>query len=893
MSVLKEKITVGVAGNMYSSAGHEMLMDINGTPLGATDDKEFKPEVQYNDYCIEVSHREDYILYTYVANPATVHSYGASRPGSLWIALTVPSKTSISGSNPFDLLMEILETFRNEYMLKRADGSYEFKEINCVSTPIRNILDKYQLHPCSRYVPMRGSISTFVKTESEVKMRDFLRDTQYDEFKDCATIIAAENVNGNYLNLDIPRPRVYEVYVNGNRQSDIIGAPNGVFDKTFQKDYYYPVRVDFSIPVLWENNGQKTVRGENGNYEVKVDEVHERVDVKVIPREMVYSHDVRFMDYRLYADEIRVTLEEREHKIETGQDGPIVNLIGVDEEKSRLLKFSHSRYELDVQMDDNGVYSISIKSTKFQGTKCIIYGNEKDTVTIYYTRHEYEGETKQIEIPDIKAENIQSAESERQNITYVRTVLTSEDGWDRVGFYQEVRSSQPIIHSPAGPTYINKVPQYDNREKHRSEDEDRHLVISKDRRLEDLNAIYVECIFYPVKDGELPDMFRIKRRFKGQDNITIRIPDIYDDKDVYKVIVYKDMAHSSEFVIEDNLEVCLDIDTFYDGRTGKKRWPFGNFSCRKLKELGLWLIAVLIVVASICCGLYFGVGLFANETVKKFTTEKVQPIDVKIAAAADTLSRQPLSISQMESVLKLCDEAGTLLTAAEDQINSSDLNERQINKLKKGLEEKGNKISHQEAQIKASFEADAARYYKLMTDLRDESDKELTFAMTRDIQKWVKAIDGSHYLRDIVSADTNKQFVAKYIRFFVDAVDEVNRVKDGKGKIINDSKVNGVLYRDVNNPMARYSKDTELRTINGYLNKDAKLWQVRLSLQKLYLFKEEKGEEDIEENKLRKELINKTILTKRNSKEDTLIYSDSDTTYIVSFNDILKFKLGN
>ena len=49
MSYLNEKISVGIAGNMYSSAGHEMLMDINGTPLCATDDKEFRPEVQYND----------------------------------------------------------------------------------------------------------------------------------------------------------------------------------------------------------------------------------------------------------------------------------------------------------------------------------------------------------------------------------------------------------------------------------------------------------------------------------------------------------------------------------------------------------------------------------------------------------------------------------------------------------------------------------------------------------------------------------------------------------------------------------------------------------------------------------------------------------------------------
>ena len=896
MSYLNEKISVGIAGNMYSSAGHEMLMDINGTPLSATDDKEFRPEVQYNDYCIEVSHREDYILYTYLANPVTVHSYGASRPGSLWIALTVPKNTVISGSNPFDLLMEILNTFRKEYMNLRADGSYEFKEINCVSTPIRSILDKYQLLPYRRYVPMRGVSDAFVKTGSKEKMRDFLRDTQYDEFKDYATIIAAENVNGNYLNIDIPRQRNYEVYVNGNRQSDTIGAHNGIFDKTFQEDYRYPIRVDFSIPELLENNGQKTIHADNGFYEVRLDEILERVDVKVDPRELAYSHDILLLDNRLCADEIQVTLDNREHKIETGRDGLIVKLIGNDEKKAGSLRFSHSRYELDVHMDIHGVYSVRVKSVKFQGTKCIIYGDEKDNVTIYDRCHEYEGGNRQAEMlfSGVPAKNIKTAESDKRYITYHRVVLTNEEGWDRIGFYQVIQRSQPITTNPAAPASIDKIPLEDNVEKRGSEIGGRVIVISKDRRLEDLSIIYVECVFDSRRpEDALADMFRIKRRFEGQENITIRIPDIYEGKDIYKVIVYKDTNHSCEFVIEDSLEVRLDIDSFSYVRTGKKKLLSGIFSCKIFRKLLFGLLAVIIVAA----GVYLALpNMFVNKNIKKFTAECVLPIEGKIAEASEMLEKQHLSISEMESVLELCDEADKLLETAKSGITSSDLSKKQIKKQEIKLKDTELLVESQVKRIEEMLKADAARYRQLMINLIiEDTGEELTFEMTCDIKKWVEYIKDSRFLCELMDDDDNMEFVGKYIGSFVAAVDEINSVKDGKG-IVKKGNSKGSKYVDLgtNNRLTTYSFDTNLRELanKGRDFLPGNVFEpIRISLQKLYL----KIDNDNAENELRESLIEQTILTERKNgcSDYKLMYVsiNQDTIYIDSFNGLRNFTI--
>lgn len=905
MSDLKEKISVGIAGNMYSSAGHEMLMDIDGTPLAASDDNEFRPEVQYNDYCIKMSHKEDYVLYTYIANPTTVHSYGASRPGALWIALTVPARKSLSGTDPYALLMEILTVFRREYMQLRADGSYEFKEINCASAPVRSILDKYQLREYNRFVPMRGDKLGFVKANSKENMRDFLRDTQYDEFKEYSTIIVAENVNGNYLDITIPRRHNYEVLVNGERQQDKIGIQNPNFSKIFQQDdYHYPVTVEFCLDELRGNNGVKTVHTGHYEYEVKMDDYNERIDVEIVFRKIVFNHDVT-LDSRLDKADIQVTLDGREYEMEKEQDGFSVKLAGEDEKKAADLKFSHEKYELKSALDANGSYSVRIESTKFKGTKCLISGTKRDMVTIHcsYGRdyYEYKGKTEEILFSGVHPEYIRSLESSSSDIEYRRNDndFGNKDGWDRIGFDQ-------VVYVPS---YINNLPQDENKGKCDSNDAGSTIIIRKDSELDELNTVYVECI-YSAKTDELPEMFRIKKCFNDQDNITFRIPDIYAGKDIYKIIIYTEKHHSAEFILEESHEESHEISLYKDSFSGRRDrkpvWPFSNRFCRKFNKMEFWLPVVLLIACVVGGILYYVSG---DKDIKKFTEEYILPIDDEIKNAEDLFKKDNSSVIQLDSVVKLCK---ALIDEAEEAMCKPDqsLSEKQINRLKKKLYDKKQTVLQREGEIKGLLEEKFKRYYTLMTNLKYEEGsvkEEMTFSMPCDIQKLVDSIDSSSVLKGLIQNDTNYVFVSNYIKHVVEFVDEINRLKDCGGYLRKDVKdsssgINcgkGIRYSKVagygyNQKWHIYKTETEFEQINEHLcggkkntEDGKKLQKIRSAIQVLYFT----GSSDY--GKQHEDIIEKTILTKdgKESGENTLLYrsTDGDIT-IDSFQKLLDIR---
>lgn len=443
MSILSEKMSVGIAGNMYSSAGHEMLMDINGTPLSSSDDKEFRPEVQQNKYCVEVSHKEEYTLYTYLANPVTVHSYGASRPGSLWVALTVPAGFSIVDSNPFDLLMEILDVFRRNYMSLRADGSYEFKEINCASRPIRDILEKYTLSPVRRSFIMSGTTIGFVKTETEDKMKEFLKDTRYGEFRDYSSVIVAENINGNYMNITIPCQRTYSIWADEVRLGDI-DASGGDFKYVFKKEYCFELEVKFSVSDLQSSKGKIEGSTDKGYFSVVMDDIAERIYITVCNNEITYSHDVQIPD-DLRGDGFEVSLGEKKKQI--GFDSGVlkVDLIGKEEADSASLKFKHRDFELNSRLDENGVYQVTKLQRRFQGTKCKIFGERDDKIRINDKLYQFDALNKIFEIPGINADCINEILSgdAPKTITYKKNQrLDDEDGWNVLGFTQEIKEDQ-------------------------------------------------------------------------------------------------------------------------------------------------------------------------------------------------------------------------------------------------------------------------------------------------------------------------------------------------------------------------------------------------------------------------------------------------------------------
>lgn len=246
-------ITLGIVGNPDSVSGIQPLVEIGNSPFNLRQDKLFIDQV-LGDYYIELVHTHEYISYQYVSRPSTVHSFGAGRPGSFWMALTIPCKKRFAnGVSPYDVLIEVRNVFRACFMTQKMDGSYEYKQGSYTSAPIDEVLKKYSLEDLpGRYIPMDGSSRAVVCPGSEKAMSEFFADTQYEQFARVSSVVVTESTSwSGVLPLEIPRPVRFEVR-SGNKLIGELTKADETFRKVFlsKDDVHEPVQVSFSIADL-------------------------------------------------------------------------------------------------------------------------------------------------------------------------------------------------------------------------------------------------------------------------------------------------------------------------------------------------------------------------------------------------------------------------------------------------------------------------------------------------------------------------------------------------------------------------------------------------------------------------------------------------------------------
>lgn len=179
-----------------------------------------------------IKHTEDYILYMLMDR--RVKSFDADASGVLSIALTIGRAVCLSGGkSPYDLLMEVYDTFRTRYMVPVSDGRDAFQNVDIDSEVFREIVGRYPLEACERpYVRMNpGTLSGIVCVPRE-QLSDFFRDTQYPEFASYRDIeIGSEclaMVSPGLDQLRIPRPVSYRVHVNGRPTGQSLNLPSDV-----------------------------------------------------------------------------------------------------------------------------------------------------------------------------------------------------------------------------------------------------------------------------------------------------------------------------------------------------------------------------------------------------------------------------------------------------------------------------------------------------------------------------------------------------------------------------------------------------------------------------------------------------------------------------------------
>ena len=259
-----QNITVLIAGNPDAQAGESVLLNINNSPLKSEElGKTFYDSIT-SDYYIELKHCKEYIAYIYVANPATVHSAGASRPGMFWIGVTIPKGKKVE--NTAALIFGLKDMFQKEYMQLLSDNkSYEYKNMGYNGTKLKEIVSRYKLIDSEfpdTYVEMDsnqklGTITLKSDDENdrfEHKITKFLDDTQFPEFKNYSAIIVAKGLSAvpSIRDLEVPRLVDYVVKCSDGEtlksNNYTINRKNPVFEGTLSKDVYHDsIHVKFNL----------------------------------------------------------------------------------------------------------------------------------------------------------------------------------------------------------------------------------------------------------------------------------------------------------------------------------------------------------------------------------------------------------------------------------------------------------------------------------------------------------------------------------------------------------------------------------------------------------------------------------------------------------------------
>lgn len=225
---MENKLSLLICGTQISGSGIQKLVSVGSLPL---EDKQFPSCYQSAEYYVECRHCADYIRYSLYINPNKVRSFDVPRDGRLSLTVAIDKNFRISGGkNPFGLLLEIWNKFREEFMktvspVPGASWRYVFKDVRIPNQAFDSLLADCKLVSYDgRYVMMNGTEPADLVLPSESMIGQLLADTQYHELSQYSCLRVATNGSvQNSLSLEIPRRPRYDVIVNGIKRGTICG----------------------------------------------------------------------------------------------------------------------------------------------------------------------------------------------------------------------------------------------------------------------------------------------------------------------------------------------------------------------------------------------------------------------------------------------------------------------------------------------------------------------------------------------------------------------------------------------------------------------------------------------------------------------------------------------
>lgn len=234
-------ISVRVSGNPAPNGGFGSLIMFNNPRFELKD--VFYGGFENNSYYFSIRIEQSQVVYKIIKN--NVRSHGAIRAGALSLAFSIPKGYKVSGYTPYEVLMDLLDSFLKNCMTCRDEkaGTYEFNDVRVPLDALDETAKKYALTESKGpwHTMSNGARIGCLQAE-EISIEKLINDVQYDEFEKYSEILIAENVGDNctfnrITGLEIPRRPVYTIVVDNNSNSIIK-------TKEIDKPFYIEPKVD-------------------------------------------------------------------------------------------------------------------------------------------------------------------------------------------------------------------------------------------------------------------------------------------------------------------------------------------------------------------------------------------------------------------------------------------------------------------------------------------------------------------------------------------------------------------------------------------------------------------------------------------------------------------------
>lgn len=292
-TIQKQKIGLCIGGTKMRQSGFTPLV-ISGI-LACDIKKMDRVSLVQERPAYIITHTNEYILYQLI--DSYVKAYDSDTSGLLSIALTIKKDVQLAdGKSPYSLLRETYDKFRSEYMRLDNKGYENFLNKDVNPTDFDAILEQYPLEErLSEYILMSSdsnSRSGKLCVPQE-KLEDLFRDSQYPEFAQFKEIEIG--VDGSKTlsvrgleNIEIPRPQIYAIEVNGKRveqklirRSDSFNTARFLHDT---EDVKYE-QMSFSLGELLD---APIHRFESGNSSVVLDKERNLIVCKIDEERLTY-----------------------------------------------------------------------------------------------------------------------------------------------------------------------------------------------------------------------------------------------------------------------------------------------------------------------------------------------------------------------------------------------------------------------------------------------------------------------------------------------------------------------------------------------------------------------------------------------------------------------------